>query len=101
MPAAFDSVEIEFENHEKIKFSKANGDGIVLAYNEGDMANIDNYIILNENDIKKLLINPIYQISFSSSPDRRYNKQCVILGTEMVNSTFTKEIMNYLNALMK
>ena len=97
-----DSVEIEFENHQKIILIPSSG-----SIHEGnspsiptEMALIGELIPLNETNIKLLVSNSVYKISVFSSKETT-NSYPSIQGKVLVRPKYKDEIMTCLKALLK
>lgn len=90
-----DSVEIELENHDKIKLNCREN---YLANNSvSTITQVKEYIYLSENNINKLKALSVYKFSFFSS---KYGKPNV-KGEILVREKYKNQILDCLNALIQ
>ena len=94
-----DTVEVEFENHEKIKFTSVSNGIQVLGFSPNykflNAASFADRIQLSEKDFKIFMTNPIYKISFLSS------KNVNVQGEFFVRTKYKDEIKNCIAILLK
>lgn len=94
-----DTIEFEFENHEKIKFAAISGNiqrlGASTKYTYINATYFSDKIQLSANDLTVLMNNSIYKISFRSS------ERSGLKGEFIVRPKYKDEIMNCIKILLK